>query len=138
MKKTLALTLALLLTIALSACKVPKNKPVPQAPPASGESQTQVQNKKTETPTASNIRSPQTSQTDTEKSELISRDRAIELALNAAGVDKQSAFDIEAELDRERGNMYWEVDFETRDHEYSYDINATDGKVVKAERDRND
>ena len=66
----------------------------------------------------------------------ISRDRAIELALDHAGLNKNTAYDIEAELNRDRGSIYWEVDFEDGHYEYSYDINKETGEVKKVERDR--
>ncbi len=66
------------------------------------------------------------------------RDEAIDIALKAAGVDKGAAFGIEAELDRERGGVYWEIEFETREYEYAYDINATDGTVARFDSEIND
>ncbi len=68
----------------------------------------------------------------------ITRERAIELALQAASLTENEVFNIEAELDQERGGLVWEVEFETREHEYSYDIHAENGTVTKTERERND
>ena len=68
----------------------------------------------------------------------ITRERAIELALQAASLTENEVFNIEAELDRERGGLVWEVEFETREHEYSYEIHAENGTVTKTERERND
>ena len=67
--------------------------------------------------------------------EMISRDRAIELALDNAGVTLEEVRDLEAELDRERGGVFWEVDFESGGYEYSYDIDSKTGEVTKVERD---
>ena len=67
--------------------------------------------------------------------EMISRDRAIELALDNAGVALEEVRDLEAELDRERGGVYWEVDFEHGGYEYSYYINTTTGEITKAYRE---
>lgn len=72
------------------------------------------------------------------QTQQLSRDQAIALALQTANLDKHAVFDLEAELDREWGGLIWEVDFETREAEYSYDIHAYDGTVINAERDRND
>lgn len=147
MKKTLALLTALLVIVALSACKAQTNDPIQQDPSAPSESQTpdtqnptESQTPSTQTPQSSAEPDTQTpnANTDNPSAELISKERAIELALQTAGVDKASAFDIEAELDYERGGKFWEVDFETREHEYSYDINAYDGTVSRVERERND
>ncbi len=67
--------------------------------------------------------------------EIISRERAIELALDNAGVVIEEVRDLEAELDRERGGVFWEVDFESGGYEYSYDIDSKTGEVTKVERD---
>ena len=65
----------------------------------------------------------------------VSRERAIELALDNAGVALEEVRDLEAELDRERGGVYWEVDFEHGGYEYSYYINTTTGEITKAYRE---
>ena len=66
----------------------------------------------------------------------ISRRQAIRLALSEAGLERREVHDLEAELDREREGLYWEVDFETREHEYSYDIHAESGEIHRVERER--
>ena len=68
----------------------------------------------------------------------VTKEQAIEIALQAAGLTKAEVTDLEAELDKERGVPVWEVSFETRQKEYSYEINANDGEIVKAESERND
>ncbi len=68
----------------------------------------------------------------------VTKEQAIEIALKAAGLTKDEVAELEAELDKERGGPVWEVSFETREKEYDYEINANDGKVVKAESERND
>ena len=68
----------------------------------------------------------------------ISRDKAIEIALNSAGINKDNAFDFDVELDRELGVTVWDIDFETMDMEYSYEINAETGKIVRQNKERND
>lgn len=142
MKKFLSLFLVLLVIVALSACGVRNERQSTQNPSASTEQQSAVQSdlandiiNQSSVPNNSSVDSTVSNNTSVK---TISRERAIELALKAAGVDKASVFDIEAELDRERGGVVWEVDFDTREYEYSYDINAKDGSIVKVERERND
>lgn len=65
----------------------------------------------------------------------VSRDRAIELALDNAGLSLEEVRDLDAELDRERGGIYWEVDFEADGYEYSYDIDSATGKIVRVDRE---
>ena len=125
MKKTLAVLLVVLTVVAASACKAQIIKPRHE------DTASEIVN------TVKQAFVPAEKRNDTAQ-DIISRDRAIELALKNAGVDKASAFDIDAELDRERNGTCWEVDFETREHEYSYDINAYDGSIMRSEREFND
>ena len=67
----------------------------------------------------------------------ISRERAIEIALSHAGLSQDAVYDLEAELDKERNIVLWEVDFDTRELEYSYDINATTEEIVKVDKEKN-
>jgi len=70
--------------------------------------------------------------------QTISKARAIEIALEAAGLEKNAVSELDAELDDEGKTPYWEVSFETRKYEYSYEINANDGTVMDSEKERND
>ena len=123
MKKALALFCALMVVVTFSACKAQqKNKPTQLSADASGSDMV--------------VSGQETSNMPTEQ--LISKQRAIEIALQEAKLDAKSVTDLEAELDRERSVVVWEVDFETLEHEYSYDITAYDGSVAKADREKND
>ena len=66
----------------------------------------------------------------------VTKERAVEIALQAAGLTKEEVFDLEAELDQERNGLFWEVSFETKQKEYDYEIHAYDGTVVKAETEK--
>ena len=151
MKKYLALFTVILVVATLSACKSIEKALVPTAEnqikteeqvPAKEQTPVEQQTSaKEQVPTEQ--QTPAKEQVPTEqqtpaKEQIISKDEAIEFALKAAGVDKASAFDIEAELDYELGQKVWEVDFETREYDYSYDIGAYDGKISKAEREFDD
>ena len=80
---------------------------------------------------------PQSEET-TEKVELISRNEAIDVALKKAGLTRDKVYELEAELDKERQEVIWEVDFETREYEYSYEINGENGEIIDEEKERND
>lgn len=153
MKKPLALLLVLGLIIALSACTKPLGDSVKGTTPAPNPSE--VTTTVAETTTVTELTANSTAEltgvqttvptvptssketSATTVSALITRERAIEIALQAAGLSRDSVYDLEAELDRERTGTFWEVDFETREYEYSYDVNAESGAVVKSERERN-
>lgn len=70
------------------------------------------------------------------ESTKITRDEAIDIALNEAGAQKSDVFDLEAELDYENGQKVWEIDFDYDKLEYSYDVNAKTGAITKTERER--
>ena len=65
----------------------------------------------------------------------ISRGEAINIALNHVGVGRENAVGLEAEPDYKRGVLVWEVDFDFDGYEYSYDINAENGAIVKNEKE---
>ena len=65
--------------------------------------------------------------------EYIGRDKAVSIALEAAGVKESDARELESEMDYEGGVMVYEVEFETAEGEYEFDINALTGEIVKNE-----
>lgn len=131
MKKFWSLALVLLLLIALSACGQATADPA--AVPAPSDNGVPAS---TEVPTTTTTVTPSTTGTPTVHT--ISRDRAVAIALQAAGLTQEQVFDLDAELDWERKMLYWEVDFETREYEYSYYINADNGTVVRSDKEPND
>lgn len=95
--------------------------------------------KEEERPTAQPTTPPtQPVQTQAVDKKAISRDKAVEIALNAAGLKKTEVKDLEAELDKERNGLYWEVSFETAQKEYDYEIHAYDGTVTRVETEKED
>ena len=59
--------------------------------------------------------------------------KAKSIALNHAGVSENKAYDMEIEPDKEDGMLVYEVEFKSGGMEYSYEINATTGAIVKQE-----
>ena len=82
--------------------------------------------------------SSKTSTTSSSSSTQLTKDEAISKALSHAGLKKSQVSRLRAELDKDDGKTVYEVDFETADWEYEYEINAKTGKILKAEKDRND
>lgn len=72
--------------------------------------------------------------TNDQSTNYISRDKAESIALNDAGLKESKVKQLEVELDKE-DNKY-EVDFEYNGKEYSYEINATTGKIIDKEVER--
>ena len=59
--------------------------------------------------------------------------KAKSIALNHAGVSESKAYDMEIEPDKEDGMLVYEVEFKSGGMEYSYEINAATGAIVKQE-----
>ena len=59
--------------------------------------------------------------------------KAKSIALNHAGVSENQAYDMEIELDDEDGTLVYEVEFKFGGMEYSYEINAATGAILKHE-----
>ena len=64
--------------------------------------------------------------------------KAKSIALNHAGVSENKAYDMEIELDDEDGTLVYEVEFKSSGMEYSYEINAATGAILKHETEIDD
>lgn len=69
---------------------------------------------------------------------VIGREEAKKIAFKHAGVDESLVTELEIELDRDDGILIYEVEFETADYEFEYDIDAKTGKVIEFEREKKD
>lgn len=65
----------------------------------------------------------------------ITRERAIEIALNHAGLTEDEVFDLSAEREMENGIKVWDVDFEKGNVDYSYEINSATGDIIKSDKE---
>ena len=68
----------------------------------------------------------------------ISYAKAKSVALNHAGVSEGKAYDMDIELDDEDGTLVYEVEFKSGNMEYSYEINAATGAILKHEAEIDD
>lgn len=64
--------------------------------------------------------------------------KAKSVALNHAGVSEGKAYDMEIELDDEDGILVYEIEFKSGNMEYSYEINAATGAILKHEAELDD
>ena len=64
--------------------------------------------------------------------------KAKSAALNHAGVSENKAYDMDIELDDEDGTLVYEVEFKSGNMEYSYEINAATGAILKHEAELDD
>ena len=68
----------------------------------------------------------------------IGEDRAKQAALSHAGVSADSIAQFKCELDRDNGVTLYEIEFKAGGYEYDYHVNASDGTILKSEKDRDD
>ena len=65
-------------------------------------------------------------------SKYIKLEKALEIALDSAGLTRSEVWDVDIELERKFGQVVFEVSFETGQYEYEYYINAESGAIVKS------
>ena len=65
----------------------------------------------------------------------ITRESAISIALNHAGFKESDVINLTTEYDRTLSGDEWEVEFDKDGYEYSYEINAATGDIIKSEKE---
>lgn len=60
----------------------------------------------------------------------ITADQALESALKHAGLTKSQVSDVDIDLDRDGDSLIYEIDFNSGNIEYDYDVNAETGEVI--------
>ena len=68
-------------------------------------------------------------------SQSIGQEKALSIALADAGVQKENALGLEVKGEYDDGQLLYEVEFRAGGVEYEYEVRASDGRIVKAERD---
>lgn len=63
---------------------------------------------------------------------LIGKDAALEIALKDAGVEKTKAIDIDVELESDKYNKWYEIEFDAGNREYDYRIQAETGEILSS------
>ena len=61
---------------------------------------------------------------------------AKDAALRHAGLSESQISDVEIDLDRDNGKLIYEVDFNSGNTEYDYDIDAETGEVISADKSK--
>lgn len=135
MKKILSIILIAILALSLAAC----NKAG-----TNGNAPANTTAESSEAPAPGDSAKPGTADPtpevpepiETSESNLITREEAIDTALAKAGLTQDAVYDLECELERGPEGIFWEVDFDTYEYEYSYVINAITGGIVHEEQER--
>lgn len=67
----------------------------------------------------------------------LTREEAIQIALKHAGFMQSDVLNLTAELDKEFTHSEWEIEFDKDNYEYSYEIDAYSGDIIKTEKEYN-
>ncbi len=118
MKKIFAIILSSLLICTLAACDIDISTDKGDKPQDGIVTESTDQNN---------------SSTATDK--LLTREEAIEIALDHAGFKENEVVNLTAELDKDISISEWEIEFDKGGYEYSYDIDAASGEITKNEKE---
>ncbi len=153
MRKLYAILLSTVLIVSLSACTTPNGNisvekggqeastPVeavtnPDAVPQ--ESSVAPVAPDVNTPVAPNGGAPADPNAGTPAATTITREQAIAIALQHAGLAEKDVINLTAEYDKEPTGDEWDVEFDQGQYEYSYEINAVTGAINEWEKEIDD
>lgn len=68
----------------------------------------------------------------------IGAESAKNIALEHASLSASEVYGLEAELDRERGVVVYDVSFDADGFDYDYEIDAVSGEILRADKERDD
>lgn len=68
----------------------------------------------------------------------ISKDEAIEIALNHAGLTRSQVSFDDIELDEDDGRLIWEIEFDSEDWEFEYEIDAYSKNILDFKKEYDD
>ena len=68
----------------------------------------------------------------------VGKDKAVQTAIKHAGLTSSQVTQLEAKLDRDGGKLVYEIEFKSGGYEYEYEINASNGSIIKSEKDLDD
>ncbi len=73
-----------------------------------------------------------------EASSFIDKESAKKAAFTHAGVAETDVFQVEIDLDKEKGVPVYELEFKSGKYEFEYEINASTGEIVKYDKEIDD
>ena len=82
-----------------------------------------------------NIQDDNTQNT-TQSNNYITKEKALSIALKNASLNQSDIYDINVELDYKYNQTVYEVDFNYKNYDYEYYIDATSGKILHSFKER--
>lgn len=135
MKKILLIFTCVLLIFSLTACTNMSTSDTGSGSMNSGSLSSSLQDAESK---ISSLLTPSGTNVSNSTAVAVTREEAIDKALKQAGLKKEDISDLEVELDSEREGVFWEIDFNYKNEEFSFDINANTGEIVSSKREPRD
>lgn len=135
MKKIIVLTLVLIFALSLAGCGAAEDMT------SNAESMGESVISDAQSATESIVDGAESAMKDDEKHSMnlmagITANDAKKAALEHANLNEDQVSDVDIDLDRDNGKLIYEVDFNSGNTEYDYDINAETGEVISADKSK--
>ena len=76
------------------------------------------------------------SSNDNSTNNYITKEEALNIALKNINISRNNIYDVNVELDFKYNTTVYEIDFNYKNYEYEFYINATSGKILHSFRER--
>ena len=70
--------------------------------------------------------------------DAVGKEKAAQAALKHAGLNSSQVTQLEVKLDRDGGRLVYEVEFKALGYEFEYEINTSNGSIIKIEKELDD
>lgn len=135
MKKISTIFICALLIFSLAACTGMSSSDTGSGNMNSGSLSSSLQDAESK---ISSLLTPSGANVSNSTAVAVTREEAIDKALKHVGLKKEDVKDLEVDLDTEREGVFWEINFDHKDQEFSFDINANTGEIVNSKREQKD
>lgn len=135
MKKISTIFICALLIFSLTACTGMSSSDTGSGNMNSGSLSSSLQDAESK---ISSLLTPSGANVSNSTAVAVTREEAIDKALKHVGLKKEDVKDLEVDLDTEREGVFWEINFDHKDQEFSFDINANTGEIVNSKREQKD
>ena len=135
MKKISTIFICALLIFSLTACTGMSTSDTGSGTMNSGSLSSSLQDAESK---ISSLLTPSGANVSNSTAVAVTREEAIDKALKHVGLKKEDVNDLEVDLDTEREGVFWEIEFDHKAEEFSFDINANTGEIVNSKREQKD
>ena len=135
MKKISTIFICALLIFSLTACTGMSSSDTGSGNMNSGSLSSSLQDAESK---ISSLLTPSGANVSNSTAVAVTREEAIDKALKHVGLKKEDVKDLEVDLDTEREGVFWEIEFDHKNEEFSVEINANTGEITKNKREQKD